>query len=91
MYEIKNPNNFPLTINLKGDASIHLGPFEQNKEIKEEDFGAPDLQTKIKRKLVTVTSRPVVKEEVKEEIKQHSSSPVPNKKIKKEEGIADGT
>lgn len=87
MVKVKNKNNFPLVVNLNEGRSLHLAPLGED-SIKEEDFEAPDLQSKIKRKLVEVTSKPVKKVEVKEEpVKDaEQSSVIPKHKIKKEEG-----
>ncbi len=81
MYTIKNQNNFPLVVNLTKDRSIHLAPLAEDL-VEDKDFDSPDLQSKIKRKMIMVTSKPVVKV-----APATSSKP----KIKKEEVTANVT
>jgi hypothetical protein len=89
MIKIKNKYNFPLIINLNECRSVHIAPFAEI-DIEDKDSNAPDLLSKIKRKIIEeVTSKSIKKvEEVKETVKEIDTAnqfTTQKQKIKKEE------
>ena len=60
MYKIRNNEKFLIVVNLKQGRSKHLLAFESC-NIDDNQYDSPDLQTKIKRKLISVIEKPNIK------------------------------